>query len=62
MRKTKLYMDTVVDIKVVTRKSKEETEEKINRAFQAFQKVEQACSRFTAASELMQAIQNVGLL
>ena len=60
MRKTKLYMDTVVDIKVVTRNSKEETEEKMNRAFQAFQKVEQACSRFTAASELMQAIQNVG--
>jgi thiamine biosynthesis lipoprotein len=60
MRKTKLYMDTVVDIKVETRYSKEETEEKINRAFQAFQKVEQACSRFTAASELMQACQNVG--
>jgi FAD:protein FMN transferase len=60
MRKTKLYMDTVVDIKVATRNSKEETEEKINRAFQAFQKVEQACSRFTTRSELMQAIQNVG--
>jgi FAD:protein FMN transferase len=60
MRKTKLYMDTVVDIKVVTRNSKEETEEKINRAFQTFQKVEQACSRFTTTSELKQASQIVG--
>lgn len=53
-------MDTVVDIQVISKKSKEETEEKINRAFQAFQKVEQACSRFTLSSELMQACQNVG--
>ncbi len=60
MRKTKLYMDTVVDIKVVSRKSKEETEAKINRAFQAFQKVEQACSRFSTESELMQASQIIG--
>lgn len=60
MRKTKLYMDTVVDIQIVTSKSKEETEAKINRAFQSFQKVEQACSRFNAASELMQACQIIG--
>jgi thiamine biosynthesis lipoprotein len=60
MKKTKLYMDTVVDIQVVTRKSKEETEEKINRAFQAFKKVEQACSRFTSTSELMQASKIIG--
>ena len=60
MRKTKLYMDTVVDIKVVTKKSKEETEVKINRAFQAFQNVEQACSRFSATSELMQASKIIG--
>jgi thiamine biosynthesis lipoprotein len=60
MRKTKLYMDTVVDIQVASQKSIEETEAKINRAFQAFQKVEQACSRFTPSSELMQASQIVG--
>ncbi|WHY87039.1 FAD:protein FMN transferase [Neobacillus novalis] len=60
MRKMKLYMDTVVDIQVVMAKSKEETEEKINRAFRAFQKVEQACSRFSATSELMRACQIIG--
>lgn len=60
MRKTKIYMDTIVDIRVVTKKSAEETEEKINRAFHSFQKVEQACSRFASSSELMQACQNVG--
>ncbi|HEY2422345.1 MAG TPA: FAD:protein FMN transferase [Neobacillus sp.] len=60
MKKTKLYMDTVVDIQVVSQKSKDETEEKINRAFTAFKKVEEACSRFTPSSELMQASQTVG--
>jgi FAD:protein FMN transferase len=57
MKKTKLYMDTVVDIQVVTGKfkSKEEAEAQINRAFEAFQKVEQACSRFSPDSELMEA-------
>jgi FAD:protein FMN transferase len=55
MKKTKLYMDTVVKIEVVAGKSKIEAEAKINRAFQAFQKVEQACSRFSTDSELMQA-------
>jgi thiamine biosynthesis lipoprotein len=57
MKKTKLYMDTVVDIQVVTGKwnSKEEAKAKINRAFEAFQKVEQACSRFSPDSELMEA-------
>lgn len=53
-------MDTVVDIQVVSQKSKEETEEKIDLAFQAFQQEEQACSRFTPSSELMQACQIVG--
>lgn len=61
MRKTKLYMDTVVDIKVATMTAKEETEAKINRAFEAFRKVEQACSRFNMESELMKAVQKVGI-
>lgn len=60
MRKTKLYMDTVVDIQVVTGKSNQAAAEKINRAFQAFYQVEQACSRFSPSSELMRACQNVG--
>ena len=60
MKRTKLFMDTVVDINVVTTKSKEETEAKINRAFAAFQQVEQACSRFNPESELMIASQQVG--
>ena len=60
MKKTKLFMDTMVEIKVVTRKSREETEARINKAFEAFQRVEQACSRFTYSSELMKACQIVG--
>jgi thiamine biosynthesis lipoprotein len=60
MKKTKLYMDTVVDIQVVTgKKSKDEAEERINRAFNAFQKVEHACSRFSFDSELMMACQQI---
>ncbi|NOU86040.1 FAD:protein FMN transferase [Paenibacillus sp. LMG 31460] len=55
MKKTKLFMDTVVDIQVVTRKSKDQTEAAIDRAFEAFRKVEQACSRFSLDSELMEA-------
>jgi thiamine biosynthesis lipoprotein len=61
MKKTKLYMDTVVDIQVVAGKSKakEAKEAKINRAFEAFQKVEQACSRFSPDSELMEACRQI---
>jgi thiamine biosynthesis lipoprotein len=55
MKKTKLFMGTVVDIQVVTRKSKDQTEAAIERAFEAFRKVEQACSRFSLDSELMEA-------
>ncbi|MFD1175453.1 FAD:protein FMN transferase [Paenibacillus puldeungensis] len=62
MRRTKLYMDTVVDIQVIPGSiaSLEEVEAAMNRAFAAFQKVEQACSRFNPDSELMQAIQTIG--
>src|SRR5665647_1834139 len=59
MRKTKLYMDTVVDIQVVTRESKNHAEDQINRAFEAFYKVEQACSRFSQESELMMACRQI---
>lgn len=59
MKKTKLFMDTVVDIQVVTDKSKDEAEAQINRAFEAFQKIEQACSRFSPDSELMKACQQI---
>lgn len=48
-------MDTVVDIQVIQQDttSKEEAEAKVDRAFEAFRKVEQACSRFSRDSELM---------
>ncbi|TXK73867.1 FAD:protein FMN transferase [Paenibacillus sp. N3.4] len=55
MNKKKLFMDTVVDIQVATRRTKDETESAIDRAFEAFRKVEQACSRFSPDSELMEA-------
>jgi FAD:protein FMN transferase len=62
MRKTKLFMDTVVDIQVVIREDtlKAEAEAKMDRAFEAFRKVEQACSRFSPESELMNASQVIG--
>jgi FAD:protein FMN transferase len=53
-------MDTMVGIQVITTQSKEKTVTKINRAFEAFRKVEQACSRFAPSSELMKACQIVG--
>jgi FAD:protein FMN transferase len=55
MKKTKLFMDTVVDIQVVTGKSKNKAAAAIDRAFEAFRNVEQACSRFSLDSELMKA-------
>lgn len=62
MRKTKLYMDTVVNIQVVAREgtSEEEVEAKIDRAFDLFRKVEQACSRFSPDSELMNVSRVIG--
>ncbi|MCR8629988.1 FAD:protein FMN transferase [Paenibacillus radicis (ex Xue et al. 2023)] len=59
MEKTKLFMDTVVTIQVVTRKSKNESEAAIERAFEAFRKVEHACSRFSLDSELMEASRQI---
>jgi len=60
MKKTKLFMDTVVDIQVVGWTSQQLAENKINRAFDAFRKVEQACSRFSPDSELMLACRQIG--
>ncbi|MCZ8514282.1 FAD:protein FMN transferase [Paenibacillus filicis] len=55
-------MDTVVDIQVAgtTRRTDREKETAINRAFEAFRQVEQACSRFSPDSELMQVCARVG--
>jgi thiamine biosynthesis lipoprotein len=53
-------MDTVVEIQVVAWKSKDQAEAKINLAFDAFRKVEQACSRFSLDSELMVACRQIG--
>ncbi|WNQ12830.1 FAD:protein FMN transferase [Paenibacillus aurantius] len=53
-RRTKWYMDTFVDIQAVPgRGVTEEAAAGIERAFGAFRKVEQACSRFSPDSELM---------
>jgi FAD:protein FMN transferase len=59
MKKTKLFMDTVVDIQVVNRHSNKEIEPAIDRAFEAFRKVEHACSRFSLDSELMEACRQI---
>ncbi|WP_240545954.1 FAD:protein FMN transferase [Paenibacillus artemisiicola] len=57
MHKAKLMMGTVVDMKIVYNEltSREEMELAIDRAFEVFRSVEQACSRFSADSELMKA-------
>jgi thiamine biosynthesis lipoprotein len=60
LRKTKLFMDTVVDIEAVVQHADREAEAAIDRAFDAFRKVEQACSRFSPDSELMAACQRIG--
>ncbi len=54
-------MDTVVDIQVATERSKEEAEAAIERAFSAFRKVEDACSRFHPDSELVRACRRIGV-
>ncbi|TVY07933.1 FAD:protein FMN transferase [Paenibacillus cremeus] len=59
MRRTKLYMDTVVDIQVIPGNSEQEAEARIRRAFDAFRKVEDTCSRFSPDSELMAACRQI---
>jgi thiamine biosynthesis lipoprotein len=59
MKKSKLYMDTVVEIQVIAPHSKDLADEQIKRAFDAFFKVEQACSRFSLDSELMIACRQI---
>ncbi len=54
-------MDTVVDIQVTTERPEEEAEAAIERAFSAFRKVEDACSRFHPDSELMRACRRIGV-
>lgn len=53
MYKAKLFMDTVVTIEVDTVQPDEAAEAAIERAFAAFRRVEDACSRFSSDSELM---------
>ncbi|WNR42500.1 FAD:protein FMN transferase [Paenibacillus roseipurpureus] len=55
IRKTKLFMDTAIEVKVVPGPNAVNIERKIERAFDAFRKVEEACSRFHPNSELMLA-------
>jgi thiamine biosynthesis lipoprotein len=57
MKKTKLYMDTVVQIEIVINDEKlmKGAEAKLGSAFEMFRIVEQACSRFSLESELIKA-------
>ncbi len=61
IRQTKLYMDTVVDLQIVidNETCKAKAEKRMELAFDAFRKVEDACSRFTPDSELMIASQSI---
>lgn len=56
-------MDTVVDLQVVVEKEMDRTEavKQMKLAFDAFRKVEDACSRFTPDSELMKASLTIGV-
>lgn len=56
---TRLYMDTTVTIKVVTNKPISEVTESMKKAFQAFQKVEDVCTRFNPQSEVMQLLRYI---
>ncbi|WP_433750312.1 FAD:protein FMN transferase [Falsibacillus pallidus] len=62
MRKIKLFMDTLIEIKIATWNgaAEKEAEAAIERAFEHFRKVEQACSRFNPESELMRACSVAG--
>ncbi|WML53122.1 FAD:protein FMN transferase [Neobacillus sp. PS3-12] len=57
MKKTKLFMDTVVQIEIVIHDENlnEKAVAKLDHAFEMFRIVEQACSRFSPDSELMLA-------
>ncbi|MGG1550217.1 FAD:protein FMN transferase [Paenibacillus ferrarius] len=60
MRKTKLFMDTVIDIQVVMDASQNVmAAAAIDRAFDAFRKVEHACSRFNRDSEVMRVTKEI---
>lgn len=60
MIRSKLFMDTVVTIQILGEYSETEQTAAIDRAFLAFRHIEDACSRFSSESELMQVIQHVG--
>ncbi|RDI45494.1 FAD:protein FMN transferase [Falsibacillus pallidus] len=62
MRKIKLFMDTLIEIKIATWNgtAEKEAEAAAERAFEHFRKVEQACSRFNPESELMRACSIAG--
>lgn len=52
--KSKIYMDTVVTLKVSTILPQEHVEEKMNKAYTFFKLIEERCSRFDPDSELKQ--------
>ena len=58
--KSRLFMDTVVSIKIVTTRAKAEVEESMARAFAAFYNVESVCSRFNNQSEISRLSTRIG--
>ncbi len=55
-----VFMDTLVSVQVITRRS-EEAPERARRAFGWFQHVEGVCSRFEEQSEIMRLAQRAGV-
>ena len=58
--KSKLFMDTVVSIKIITSRAKTEMEASMARAFAAFYHVESVCSRFNNLSEISRLSAQIG--
>ncbi len=63
IRKTKIFMDTIVDIQVVYAANWSEADVtiQIERAFDSFRLVENTCSRFEPSSELMRLCAQIGM-
>lgn len=58
--KSKLFMDTVVSIKIITSRARTEIEASLARAFDAFYHVESVCSRFNSQSEIARLSTQIG--
>ena len=59
-QESRLFMDTVVNIKIVTSRAKTEIKQSMARAFAAFYHVESVCSRFNSHSEISRLSTQIG--